>query len=83
MTKKKYQKPSVVCQELHPEALLCASPCVIRNNRFNDIQQCGYALPDLNFKIFAQTWVDCDIDKNNGLTDQYCYHNGVINLFSS
>ena len=83
MTKKKYIKPNVICQELHPETLLCTGPCAIRNGSFNEAQQCGYAPPDLGFRIFAQTWVDCDLPYDNGMTDMYCYHNGVINLFGS
>ena len=83
MMKKKYVKPNVLCQELQPETLLCASSCEIRNDQFNDARQCGYEPPGLGFRIFAQTWVDCDLPNNNGMTDMYCYHNGVINLFSS
>ena len=78
--KKKYIKPNVICQELHPESLLCASACAIRNDQFNETQQCGYAPPDLGFRIFAQSWVDCDYADSTNL---YCYHNGTINLFGS
>lgn len=81
MMKKKYIKPNVICQELHPETLLCTGACAVRNDQFNEAQQCGYAPPGLGFRIFAQSWVDCELTEDEDLL--YCYHNGTINLFGS
>jgi len=77
--KKLYSKPEVVCQELHPETMLC-SACKYKNPTYNESQQCSYEPPDLGFKIFAVTWLDCT-DENP--LDHYCYHNGVGALFGS
>lgn len=78
MGKKQYVKPALVCQELHPETMLCA--CVYRNPSFNEMQQCGYTAPDLGFNIFAHDWVSCDWDDP---FDQYCYHTSAGMIFGS
>ena len=81
--KKMYQKPTLFCEELVPEEMLCG--CALRNPQFNEVQQCGYAPPNvpayLNVRIFAEQWADCNMKGNE--KDSYCYHAGAINLFSS
>ena len=78
MGKKQYVKPALICQELHPETLLCA--CIYRNPNFNEMQQCGYTTPDMGFKIFGQYWVDCEMQDP---TNQYCYQVSTGMIFGS
>ncbi|MBE6927705.1 MAG: hypothetical protein E7467_04355 [Ruminococcaceae bacterium] len=77
--KKHYSKPSVICQELHPESL-CSAPCAYQNPLFNEAQQCGYEEPDMGFRLFAVGWIDCNEEDP---TDHYCYHNGAGSIFGS
>ncbi len=76
--KKHYTKPDLICQELRPETLLCA--CKYENPTYNEAQQCGYDMEDLGFKIFAQTWIDCDLQDP---TSQYCYQISAGLIFGS
>ena len=78
MAKQHYVKPALICQELHPETLLCA--CAYRNPSFNEAAQCGYEAQDLGFRIFAQSWADCAwSDPFN----QYCYQTSTGMIFGS
>ncbi len=79
MVKKAYKKPTVLCQELHPETMLCTA-CRFTNPTYNEAQQCGFTADDMGFKIFATTWIDCDIPD---ITEMYCYHNSQLNIFGS
>ena len=76
--KKKYTKPNLICQELHPETMLCA--CKHTNPLFNEAQQCGYEMEDLGFVLFADSWIACDL---NDPTDQYCYQISTGLIFGS
>ena len=76
MEKKKYNKPRLLCQEIHPETLLCS--CTYRNGTYNEASQCGYDAVDMGFRVFAQSWLDCE-----WLSDQYCYQNGIAMIFGS
>lgn len=75
---RRYEKPTIIYQELQCEAVLCS--CDVQNVNFNTVTQCGYEPEGLGFKIFAQTWVDCDTADGS---EFYCYHSGVVNLFGS
>ncbi len=74
--KKPYTKPDLICQELHPETLLCA--CTYRNPIFNELQQCGYTEEDMDVMLFAETWASCE-----WVSDQYCYQMSTGTIFSS
>ena len=85
MKKKLYQKPSVVCEDLRPEEMLCG--CMVRNPQFNEATQCGYTPPNLegviNVRLFGELWLDCNTVGNPQNDDSYCYHVGQVNIFSS
>ncbi len=87
--KKEYQKPALFCEELRPETMLCG--CKLRNPEFNEVQMCGYTLDDgslppnlsgLGLKIFAHEWASCYGSELVEM-DDYCYHAGPQNVFSS
>lgn len=75
--KKNYEKPTLICEDLKPESLLCA--CSFNNPNLSEAMQCGFEPDGLGFRIFAQAWADCMLED----TSIYCYQNGTINLFGS
>ena len=77
--KKVYKKHTVLCQQLQPETMICGG-CVFTNPTYNEVEQCGFSDEDMGFKIFASTWIDCDIPD---ITELYCYHNSQLNIFGS
>ena len=85
MKKKLYQKPSVVCEDLRPEEMLCG--CMVRNPQFNEATQCGYTPPNLvgviDVRLFGELWLDCNTPAQVENADSYCYHVGQVNIFSS
>lgn len=87
--KKEYQKPALFCEELRPEEMLCG--CDLRNPSFNEVQMCAYVLQDntlppnlagLGLRIFANGWANCT-DNDIVVIEDYCYHAGPQNVFSS
>ena len=81
--KKVYNKPVVLCQELHPETMLCTA-CYFQNPTYNEAQQCGFTDLDMGFTIFANTWIDCKWPNDlNEFTEMYCYHNSQLTIFGS
>lgn len=77
---KKYTKPEIFCEEFLSETVCTA--CMEKNPTWNEVEQCGYAPPDLGFTLFADSWVSCDVGPG-ALNLTYCYHPGVTNLFGS
>ena len=80
--KKTYEKPTLLCEELRPEEMLCA--CKYKNPEFNEEWHCGYSLPNLpnipGMKIFVDGWTNC----NPSIPNQgFCYHTAENNLFGS
>ena len=87
--KKEYQKPALFCEELRPEEMLCG--CDLRNPEFNEVQMCGYTLQDdtlpgnlqgFGIKIFGDGWANCT-GNDIVVVEDYCYHAGPQNVFSS
>ena len=79
MMKKPYEKPALLCEELSPESMLCA--CEYRAPNPNEEWQCGfYPDSDFPFKLFAQTWSDCEWEDTDYF---YCHHDSVVNVFGS
>lgn len=79
--KKTYEKPVLVCEELHPEEMLCG--CLANTPQFNEAQMCSYPVKvspyaSITINVFMDDWGTCD--KSN---PQYCYHMGQTNIFSS
>ena len=81
--KKEYVKPMLICEDLHPEEMLCG--CDLRNPQFSDLEMCAYPIkaPGTNttFMIFGENWTgQCQI--SNTLL-QTCYHTAETTIFSS
>lgn len=79
--KKVYEKPALLCEELHPEEMLCG--CEVRNPTYNEVAMCIYEYKPFQFgtfvhKLFASNWEHCD-----DVDHVYCYHMGQVTLFSS
>lgn len=79
MMKKTYEKPTLLCEELCPETMLCA--CEFQNPSLNEEWQCGYDAEDLGFTIFAETWTACGYKA--GEDDWYCVNGPIVNIFGS
>ncbi len=81
--KKAYVKPMLVCEDLHPEQMLCR--CDLTNPLYSDLEMCTYPIdaPGTNtvFLVFGESWVgQCQIDNK---TVQTCYHTAETSIFSS
>lgn len=76
--KKQYKKPAVVLEQYTPQDCLCS--CLIVNKNVAEYAQCGYPLEGLDYRVFAQSWTDCQGD---GTQLNYCYQIGMNNIFSS
>ncbi len=81
MMKKRYEKPTLLCEELHPEEMLCA--CLALTPQFNEVSMCVYPVKisphsTLTYNLFLDAWPNCD--KSDA---RYCYQMGATNIFSS
>lgn len=79
--KKIYEKPTVLCEHMMPEAV--CSACVIRNPVYNEAQQCGYELDSKGITLFVDGWSACMPENNGSLDELYCYQPGTLSLFGS
>ena len=83
--KKNYEKPALMCEDLYPEEMLCG--CLANAPQFNEAQMCAYPVKvspyaSITVNIFMDSWLACNADKDR-YGDNYCYHAGQTNIFSS
>lgn len=81
--KKEYQKPCLICEDLHPEEMLCA--CDLKNPIYSDLEMCGYPIkaPGTNttFVVFGENWTgSCNISNE---VMQMCFHTSATAIFTS
>ena len=81
--KKIYEKPTLLCDDLRPEEMLCG--CLAQTPQFNEVQMCSYPVKispysTITVNVFMDSWPTCD---KNGDNFNYCYHTGQTNIFSS
>lgn len=79
--KKTYLKPALLCEELHPEEMLCG--CVANSPQYNEVQMCGYTVKaspyaSLTYNVFMEEWTACDVTKH-----VYCYNVADTTIFGS
>ena len=86
--KKQYEKPILICEDLHPEEMLCG--CEFTNPSFSELEMCSYSFepyPGKEIVIFGENWTSCKKGLPNSAfagTQLYlCYYGPVVTLFSS
>ena len=79
--KKIYQKPQLICEELHPEQFLCA--CDYHNPAQNEEWHCAFEPEGLGFALFADTWQNCTMEKLAFGNDYFCYDIVESHVFSA
>ncbi len=79
--KKKYCRPMLVCEELHPETFLCA--CDYPNYSMNEEWHCSFDPHELGFFLFVQSWDSC-LTKEGQIGDlELCVHTVEVHVFSA
>ena len=84
--KKKYEKPSLICEELHPEEMLCG--CDYQNPNFSELEYCALTIKFnelTSMVLFSQEWTNCSMPNNllQGTPYYYCYQGPEVSIFSS
>ncbi len=85
--KKIYEKPKLICEDLHPEEMLCG--CDVKNPSFSDIEMCSYTVnvegTFSSFVLFGENWSNCEVNNEAlaGTDYYYCFYGPAVSIFSS
>ncbi len=85
--KKLYEKPMLICEDLHPETMLCG--CDVRNPTYSDLEMCGYPIKapgtDTTFMLFSESWDNCNLPNEalEGTEMHMCFFGPTTSIFSS
>ena len=81
MMRKPYTSPMLICEELHPETMLCG--CDYKNPSVNEEWQCGFKPDGLGFSLFAQGWDGCHETSGKYGNIQFCVQASEATVFGS
>ncbi len=79
--KKLYQKPTLICDEIHPETMLCA--CDWKNTSMNEEWHCAFDPDGLGFTLFMEGWGDCMDTTGKFGKLQVCVYTAEVHVFGS
>lgn len=81
MMRKPYTAPVLICEELHPETVLCG--CDFTNPTSNEEMHCGFDPEGLGFTLFAQGWDNCQNTNGKFGNMQFCVQASEAMVFGS
>ena len=81
MLKKPYQKPSLICDEIYPETMLCS--CDWQNTSMNEEWHCAFDPEGLGFTLFLDTWENCQDKSGKFGNIQVCVYTAEVHVFGS
>lgn len=79
--KKRYQRPLLICEDLHPETMLCS--CEYVNTSMNEEWHCGFDPDGLGFNLFADNWDNCVTSDAIFGNLEFCTHMVEAHVFSA
>ena len=80
--KRNYEKPRLICEDLHPEEMLCG--CDFKSPIYSDLEMCGYPIQapgtSTTFMVFGENWENCNVSDK---LMQMCFHTSASAIFTS